>query len=1510
MQTVDWTGIRPWQGAKDLGFEEFCVQIARGEAAPDGSKFYRTGIQDAGVECFYVLPNGDEWGWQAKYFTSSPDSSQWSKLDNSVEKALDKHPKLTRLFICVPVDRPDARRDDQESMMDKWKKHMAKWEDWAEDRGREVSFEYWDSSELISRLQEPENRGMRYFWFNEEALTESWMQERLKERRRRVGPRYTPELSVAVPVEQSLNALVRSPEFQQGLRVLAAEGQQLYGRLQHVDKSDEVSNEADELARTIEEIATQLENAGSHPLKNLDPDLLLDRADSLRDSVRDKRLDIQRQSSESNPESKNKDGKHESTREEALRTWKHKLWEIERWLDKLRDVIDDQIPLTSNTGTLLLSGEAGVGKTHLLFDFAYRRLDNDQPTVLLLGEEFGSNDTLGKMTELLDLDCGQEELLGALDAAAQAANTKALLVIDALNETDDKTLWKTLLPKLISRLEKYPWISLAVSVRSDYLQTVLADHLRKQLPMVVHRGFEDVEFDALKSFCQYYGLTTPGIPPLNPEYQNPLFLKLMCKALKGKGETQLRPDVLPLSDLFTFFLDDVNDNLSEMDRLNYDPTEHRVQEAVNSLASKMAHNRRRSLPRQVVKDVLHEIHPESDWDQSLLKGLLSEGVLTETPVFTESGGRSEGIRFAFEWLGDHFIAKALLQETPPGSDERWPLVPDTSLGEILSGNHSLHAGLIRSLSILVPEATERELLEFDEGFAESKTVWEAFLQSIPWRRTTSFSEKTKELLRHNLSRPEMITEPGLESLMTISLQEDHPLGAEFLHTFLESLDMPIRDAVWTTFLHNSDRHQGAVRRLLDWCEKIPDPDNHVPSRENLGLILCWFLTASTREVRDRSTKALVKLWDGRPTEFNALVKRFASCDDPYVQERLYGCLYGVCLRCDNGDRVSQAARSVHETIFAEGSPLPHLLLRDYCRGILDRAIYLHPDIPLDSSTWTPPYDSDLPEIPAEEDLPHAGYPSSDAPIEVRARGKIYRSVMGHGDFARYIIGTNHSGPWQDILLDDPPDETFEEQYEAFVAGLSGGQRDLLDAWVEARRQQSVRSWLEQMEEWGPENGLTEEASEENRETDSPDPEERLADLKETLDEGEISTLEEVVIPYLDNPSIDKNPLDLSLLQRYIYWRVFDLGWDPDLHGEYDWRLDLLHNRGRGTQKPERIGKKYQWIGYDEVTAYLTDTYVFEKDAESYHGPWQLYRRDIDPSYVEQETAVEQKAPGIRSYWPPTGPEGWGPKLTDEDWLERESDFPPVREIIVQKDDHGTRWLNLNGMYRWKQPVPPEKEPVDEIYRDVFYILRGYLVRDEDYETVISWAKDQDFSGRWMPEAHDLHNVYLGEFLWSEPYNYHRGDVFRFEDWKTTTLGEKEFPAPVHVPIDHYAWEEEYDHSIEERVDLYTPSRWLADEMGLTWSGRGSTFLDDTERLAAFDPSFALDAPSGLLIREDEFLEFLDDRNLRVFWTVQGEKNLIGIPRETNLGWLAINIVAELEDGHEVLEHWTVERHKR
>src|SRR3989339_902922 len=134
-----WKNLRSFNDSKNFAFEELCCQLAEYEEdVPKGAVFERKGTPDAGVECFWKLPNNDEWGWQAKFFLDIPNSTQWVEIDKSVKTALSTHPKLQRYYVCLPLDKPDARKPNQKSFDKKWEERVNKWNKWTSSKKMKV----------------------------------------------------------------------------------------------------------------------------------------------------------------------------------------------------------------------------------------------------------------------------------------------------------------------------------------------------------------------------------------------------------------------------------------------------------------------------------------------------------------------------------------------------------------------------------------------------------------------------------------------------------------------------------------------------------------------------------------------------------------------------------------------------------------------------------------------------------------------------------------------------------------------------------------------------------------------------------------------------------------------------------------------------------------------------------------------------------------------------------------------------------------------------------------------------------------------------------------------------------------------------------------------------------------------------------------------------------------------------------------------------------------------------
>jgi hypothetical protein len=147
------------------------------------------------VECYAVVTDGSEWGWQAKYFWNLG-TAQWRELDESIMTALGKHPRLARYIVYLPMDLPEVLLGGKRSEREKWVEHVSKWQETASSKGWHFDFILGGSSELIGFIAQSDWSGHRFFWFDTRYLNQPWFRSMLSEAIVSAGPLYKSELNV------------------------------------------------------------------------------------------------------------------------------------------------------------------------------------------------------------------------------------------------------------------------------------------------------------------------------------------------------------------------------------------------------------------------------------------------------------------------------------------------------------------------------------------------------------------------------------------------------------------------------------------------------------------------------------------------------------------------------------------------------------------------------------------------------------------------------------------------------------------------------------------------------------------------------------------------------------------------------------------------------------------------------------------------------------------------------------------------------------------------------------------------------------------------------------------------------------------------------------------------------------------------------------------------------------------------------------------------------------------
>ena len=1495
---LDWRNIRTIGGSQREGFEKLCVQIADAEK-PVNSKFVPTGSPDAGVECYAVLPDTSEWGWQAKYFQGPMEDAQWRQLDDSVKTALDKHPALVRYFVCAPLDLPDARISGRRSARQHWEQRVAKWEGWAQERGMSVEFIWWGDHELTNILSGTQHVGRRQFWFGQLGLNEEWFQQHLDEAVKAAGPRYTPEIHVDLPIARKLELFDRKEATLHEIKSFARD---MRRRLSQISTPGREVGTAcpvvpfDAINQSVNAVLNELAALKPLPVGEVPLTEIIRRADTALTAI-DKAIEVlfylyDEYDNEQRPQSSyNNPFAGITTDIQRIRSILHLIKSTASEADKF-----------TNCSLILLKGSAGSGKTHLLCDWARRRIEGGAPTVLLMGQRFTEQgDPWQQALEHLDLSrVRAEEFVGALEAAAQVCGKRAILIIDAVNEGRGRDIWPSHLSAFLARIMTSPWIGVMISVRSTYVGAVIPEDVREVSVVVTHEGFTGHEYDALTTFFKYFGLELPSTPIIDPEFRNPLFLKTVCRGLQLQGEPRLPRGFRGITQTFDMYLDAVNRNLAV--DLDYNPSDQLVKQALSRIAHAMHEAGDRwlsGLPRIEAENLVNGLLPGRMFNASLYRGLITEGLLYTDMLPRRQQPSEEVVRISYERFADHTMAAFLLDQHLDANDPSAAFNDGGELAFISDEGSHFGQGMLEAMSIQIPERTGKELIELASNLENQRGALTAFWQSIIWRRTDAFSEATTRMVGNLLSSEEEPGYSGLEALLTVAVIGDHALNAHFLDERLRREPLPDRDAWWSVYLYRAWSYEGsAIHRLIRWAWEISreaEPDDEVV--ELCAITLTWMLTTSHRFVRDGATKALVKLLTSRLTIAQHILERFSHVDDPYVAERIYAIAYGVAMRSRDSVGIGQLAQMAYDNVFASGTPPPHLLLRDYARGVVERAVYLGADLKVDMDKVRPPYRSDWPSIPNEESVQELirEMDGTDRDGDIASAGwrAIRSSVLGW-DFARYIIGTNSSDRcrhWLSIDIDQDTWRPVRERREELLAQFSSEEQAALDAYESFGPQvitilrSAARSSMSIDDELSNVPSVFGHRDEAYRDF--------LAALS---DEHRIAWK----LLYEERPGFS-----LKEVQRYVLNRVVGLGWTADRFGPFDGHLHTAGNYGRTEHKSERIGKKYQWIAYHEILSYLADHFQFCQewgDGGRYQGPWQIGRRDIDPSAAfTLPFGLEGESAGTESnWWAPTTFDHWNLDIPTHNWIMDNGDLPEmgVGLVVCNPVLPNVSWICCYSFQLFQEPHPPDQDQYNFERREVWFRRMACLVPKGMSDRFIDWVMSGEFSeSNWQLSVPQLNasGVFLGEHGWS-PASDQQAEERSGEpiEWRFPPSSD---PYPAQLPVTtHSTSGNGYDCSVGvDAKQVCLPGRAIAEGCHMTWNGVGGDFVDRNSEVVAFDPSVHELGPGALLIRSDILEKYLSDHDLELCWAITGGKQAIGTFGQP-YGWLQLQGAFAYRDG--------------
>ncbi|MBW5978523.1 AVAST type 2 anti-phage system protein Avs2 [Klebsiella sp. CVUAS 11332] len=1292
-------------------------------------------------------------------------------------------------------------------------------------------------------------------------LSDDWLNGKNREAIADLGGRYTPELNVKLEISEIFEGIGRTQNFSsmfyKHIDSFLIEGNKLRN-------CDEISEELSLISKSLTDITALYMEIDFSNMMQFPVDKFCEYISNCQKAISDSESVLWKLKEESK-----KDDKAKSFSDKHLSTLRY-LREFDYECDTLCAFLKSITVKLSNNPFLLLEGEAGIGKSHLLADVIESRIEAGYPSLFLLGQQLTTDESpWAQILKRLQLKNTSTELLEKLNLYGQKKGKRFLIFIDAINEGNGNKFWEDNINSFVDEIKSFEWLGLIMSVRSTYKGITISNERvsRNNFETHEHLGFRNVETEAVNLFYDHYNIERPSSPNLNPEFKNPLFLKLLCEGIKKSGLTKVPVGFHGISKILSFFVEGVNKSLASPKKYGFDPSFRLVNDALNELIKVKLANGGNHISLKDAHIAVQSVVEDYVSDKTFLSALIDEGVLTKGIVRNEDNSIEEVVYISFERFDDHLTVKFLLDGVESIENE---FKTGGCLKSYLNDEYDFYRnqGIVEALSIQLPERYGKELYELLPEFSENYNLVNAFIDSLVWRDVSAIDfEKLKPFINNQVLRFNNTFSNFLEMMISISGLEEHPFNANFLHHWLLQYALPNRDAFWTVELRYRYSEDSTFRNLIDWAWSRTDKSYiSDDSIELVATTLCWFLTSSNRELRDCSTKALVNLLEERIPVLIRIINKFEGVNDPYVWERVFAVALGCTLRTKNHEELNQLAETVFAKVFEPELVYPHILLRDYARETIEYISYLGfaPE-GLDLSKTKPPYKSKWPEnIPTKGEL--------ESLYDKDEYRSLWSSIMGGGDFSRYTIGTNyHHSDWSGCKFGETPINR-KQIFEKFQSKLTGEQKELYDFT-------DPITYDDNDKEISCGETIIRLRSAIGRKSEDEILANKIA-FKKSLSEDLLTTFEREIEPYLDHNNnlleTDEH-FDLRIAERLIFNRVIDLGWDPELHGDFDKGIGT--GRGRRESSQERIGKKYQWISYYEYMAMLSDNFIRfegygeERKESPYQGPWEPYVRDIDPTILLKNTGTKELS-HQEMWWANEEVFDWN--CTYEEWVSNSSTISNPYGLIEVNDNNGIEWFVLESYPSWKEPKIIGNEDWGHPRKRVWCQIRGYLVKSEEFETFKVWAENQHYMGRRMPEGSNRYQLFNREFYWSKAFQFFKSDYYGGSDWAPVTdqnSGTK--IVDVSVTSISYLWEEEFDKSKIDTLSFLKPSFLIFDKMGLKNGKVEGSYEDKDGNIVCFAAEALNNSKIHLLVKKEPFLRMLNENNLDIVWTLLGEKGVIG-----------------------------------
>ena len=312
----------------------------------------------------------------------------------------------------------------------------------------------------------------------------------------------------------------------------------------------------------------------------------------------------------------------------------------------------------------------------------------------------------------------------------------------------------------------------------------------------------------------------------------------------------------------------------------------------------------------------------------------------------------------------------------------------------------------------------------------------------------------------------------------------------------------------------------------------------------------------------------------------------------------------------------------------------------------------------------------------------------------------------------------------------------------------------------------------------------------------------------------------------------------------------------DILGEYD---KTISNENRFDQTTERIGKKYQWLGYFEVLSYLCDHYKIlldkwssDKRFAEHSLPWFTGAVPFTDPTIEGEENLS-----VISYNLFDNIDNDFKIIKNENvWVEDDSILPSLHFIIKDRSEH--EWVILKAFDTQTEYVNNNKCSASVWYDTVF------VLNNNSYEFE-KWANTDDNLKQDFYNSGD-YNYHWNDYPCASNYKERQHYNNYKEEWGIEYDVKKTYSTQLQEDFMGCYAQAEYLR------EAHSPCETIMRHFGLHNAERG-VVRDGNNEIVALNINSTTQRMSGLAIKKEILDRFLNETGQTMFYFISCIKNV-------------------------------------